>query len=307
MLLTLIKVFRPIRWYRNSFMILGILIAIKVVNIGSADILSHWLEIFLAFVSVCLIASGNYGINEVLDKEQDKFHPTKKYRAIPSGKVSANLVIVISIILYVLGLGISLLKNNYMLTFSVTLLMISGWLYNIPPIRLKDKPYLDFSFEALNNPIRLMVGWYSIAEPKHLVPATFIFGYWFLGIFLMASKRFGELRFINEAKTAELYRKSLKYYTEEVLLISMIAALVAFSYMFGAMSMKYNINLLMVLPLIIIWTIWYFHLAYKENTIVKDPERVFEEKYFVAYTLTIFAVFFWLFNSSIDTLNWLKQ
>jgi decaprenyl-phosphate phosphoribosyltransferase len=307
MILTFIRVFRPIRWYRNSFMILGILIAVRVVNIGISDILSHWMQIFLAFVSVCLIASGNYGINEVLDKEQDNFHPQKKHRALPSGTISPTPVILVSILLYVSGIGISLLKNNYMLTISLLLLLISGLLYNIPPVRLKDKPYLDFSFEALNNPIRLMVGWYSIAEPIHWVPATFILGYWFLGIFLMASKRFGELRFIHEAETAALYRKSLKYYTEELLLISMIAALVAFAYMFGALSMKYDINLFMVLPLIIIWTIWYFRLAYKENSIVKDPERIFEEKYFLIYTVFTFFVFFWLFNSSVSILNWLKN
>ena len=40
----------------------------------------------------------------------------------------------------------------------------------------------------------------------------------------------------------------------------------------------YNIDLIMTVPCIIIWTVWFFDIAYEENTIMKDPERIFEKK-----------------------------
>src|ERR1700689_2883097 len=97
----LIDVFRPKRWYRNLTMILGSVIALKLLNVHFAQALhpptiSHFI---LALISACLVASGNYGINEVLDAEADSHHPEKKNRAIPSGRVSAKLVIALSFIL----------------------------------------------------------------------------------------------------------------------------------------------------------------------------------------------------------------
>ena len=42
------------------------------------------------------------------------------------------------------------------------LLWIMGCLYNIPPFRTKDRPWLDVLSEAVNNPLRLLIGWYMV-------------------------------------------------------------------------------------------------------------------------------------------------
>ena len=39
---------------------------------------NHKINIFLGILSICLLASSNYVINEWLDAEFDKFHPEKK-------------------------------------------------------------------------------------------------------------------------------------------------------------------------------------------------------------------------------------
>jgi 4-hydroxybenzoate polyprenyltransferase len=191
-------------------MLLGALLAINITETALSDSL---VDILRAFISICLVASGNYGINEVLDVEADGQHPQKKLRAIPSGKISSVPVVIISIILYVVGISIVLSSRNIMLAISVSLLLLSGVLYNVKPIRLKDKPYMDFIAESFNNPIRLMVGWYSVATPEKIVPSSFILGFWFLGMFLMASKRFGEYRFFKDKDQLVEYRKSFKHYT----------------------------------------------------------------------------------------------
>lgn len=308
MIKDLINVFRPIRWYRNGFMVLGTILALKIIGIHPLQFFTPQFlyPFFISFISICLISSGNYGINEVLDAETDKHHPVKKNRAVASGRVSKKIVIAISLILYLLGFIMAASLNNYMLFFSVGLLFISGILYNIKPFRLKDRPYLDFTFEALNNPIRLLIGWYAIAAPIHIVPTSFILGYWFLGIFLMAAKRFGEIRFIKDEIKAANYRKSLHYYTEEKILFAMIGSLVAFSFMLGSLCMKYSVDLILILPLIIIWSIWFFHLAYQENSIVKDPERVFEEKPFAFFSLITAIIFIYLLFSGNQLFSWIK-
>jgi len=130
------------------------------------------------------------------------------------------------------------------------------------------------------------------------------FGFWFFGMFLMAAKRFGEFRFLKENERAAKYRKSFQYYTEEHLLFSMIAAAVCFSFLLGALSFKYSVDVMVILPFLVIWIVWFFHLACQKNTIVKDPERVFEKKIFVAFSLLTFCLFMYLFFSGNQLFAW---
>ena len=300
----LLNVFRPLRWYRNAFMLLGALLAI---NITETDISDSFVGILHAFISICLVASGNYGINEVLDVEADGQHPQKKLRAIPSGKISSAPVVIISIILYAVGISIVLPSRNITLIISVSLLLLSGVLYNVKPLRLKDKPYMDFIAESFNNPIRLMVGWYSVATPDKVVPSSFILGFWFLGMFLMASKRFGEYRFFKDKDQLVEYRKSFKHYTEERIIISMIASLSAFMFMLGALCIKYSVDLVLFLPFVIVFIIWFFRLAYEKDTIVKDPERVFQRKLFLLYSVVVCGLFIYLLFSGNQILGFLLK
>lgn len=299
-----ISIFRPVRWYQNIVVLLGMFLASTILNISLIEILPF---LFLATLGVCLIASANYGINEIADLESDKHHPKKKNRAIPSGRVSPKKVFILSLIFYFFGLLLLKPLGTYLLFFFVTLWIINSILYNFKPIRLKDKPYIDFLSEALNNPLRILIGWYIVSKPEQIISSSFVLSFWFLGVFLMISKRFGEIRFIKDAKKIVAYRKSLRYYSEENLLIAMIAALGAFYYMFGALSMKHNIDYILVLPFIIIWTIWFFHISYENDTIVKDPERIFEKKKFLFYSLITLLMFMYLFISKTHLMIFIKQ
>ena len=46
----------------------------------------------IGFIATCMIASANYVINEWLDAEFDKYHPTKKYRSVVSEGVNGRIV-----------------------------------------------------------------------------------------------------------------------------------------------------------------------------------------------------------------------
>lgn len=303
MIQDLLNVFRPLRWYRNGFMLLGVILAVRI---ESLELTTIWLNLTVAFFSLCLIASGNYGINEIFDAESDKYHPVKKQRAIPSGKISKRTVCIVSICFYLAGFSCILPFSNHMLLISAFLMLISGILYNIKPFRFKDRAYLDFTFEALNNPIRLLVGWYAVA-PDRIVPSSFLLAFWAIGIFLMAAKRFGELRFIDDIEISSKYRKSLHHYTEKKLLFAMIAGICSFNYMFGALSFKYSIDLITILPFLIIWIIWFFALSYEKDTVVKDPEKIFQKKKFLGFTIFLFCLFFALLFSGDRIMIILKQ
>src|SRR5262245_45254843 len=76
---------RPDHWFKNVFMLVGVLLAYfyhpELFQTGAIG------SIIWAFVAVCLVASSNYVINEILDAPTDVSHPVKRLRPIPSGQV----------------------------------------------------------------------------------------------------------------------------------------------------------------------------------------------------------------------------
>src|SRR3989440_12302560 len=92
--------------------------------------------------------------------------------------------------------------------------------YNVPPVRTIYLPYPDFLSESVNNPLRLLLGWFVLI-PDRFPPLSLILAYWMVGAFFMATKRFAEYRRIGDREVAAQYRKSFGYYTEERLLVSM--------------------------------------------------------------------------------------
>src|SRR5262249_22167375 len=145
------------------------------------------LQLAVALVATCLVASSNYVINEILDAPTDRSHPVKRKRPIPSGRVKLSVAFAEWILLGGAGLALAW-SLNHAFFFSAAFLLVMGVVYNVPPIRSKNLPYLDVLSESINNPIRLMLGWFAIAA-NEFPPASLLLSYWFVGAFFMASKR----------------------------------------------------------------------------------------------------------------------
>jgi hypothetical protein len=56
---------------------------------------------------------------------------------------------------------------------TVCISALQGIVYNIRPLRTKDKPYLDVISESTNNPRRLTIDWVMI-DPFTLPPSSII-------------------------------------------------------------------------------------------------------------------------------------
>jgi 4-hydroxybenzoate polyprenyltransferase len=274
-------------WVKNFFMILGIALAIfhNPANLSWQSLSTLIIAIFTA----CLIASSNYVLNEIQDATYDRFHPIKKHRPIPSGMVNVSLAYVEWIMLAIIGIILASTINRPFLYISLFFL-IMGILYNVKPIRMKDFPILDVLSESINNPIRLLLGWFALV-PNEIPPISLLLAYWMIGAFFMTTKRFSEYRTINNLEVASIYRKSFKYYTEKRLLISMIYYVALFSLFFGLFITKYHYELILSAPLIIGFISWYTHVSYKENSVVQNPEYLYREKGLILFGVLCMFIF----------------
>ena len=168
-------------------------------------------------------------------------------------------------------------------------LLIMGVLYNVEPVRTKDIAYLDVLSESVNNLIRLLLGWFIITN-QYQPPLSIMVGYWMGGAFLMATKRFAEYRMIDDPKRAGLYRKSFRHYTEHSLLISAFFYALAAAFLIGIFMLKYRIEYLLAMPLLFGLFCFYLYIAFKPDSAVQKPEKLYREKKLFVYIIFMVAV-----------------
>jgi len=282
-----ISIARLDHWFKNIFVLPGILSGIILSSSYEFKLFYLIYYLFPVFC-ICIIMSANYTINEFLDANFDKMHPTKKYRPAALGLLNNNLVILQYIVLGFLGLLLSF-YINFSFSFWSLILLIMGLLYNVKPFRTKDLPIIDILSESLNNPIRFILGW-TIIIPNQLPPISFLLFYWMAGSFLMAIKRLAEYRTIDNKALLSTYRNSFKFYNDEnLLLLSFFYAMLSI-FSLTVIFLKYKIEFIICLPLFIILFVWYLKIGLSKNSLAQTPEKLYKLKKFVLFA--IFTVLF---------------
>jgi 4-hydroxybenzoate polyprenyltransferase len=232
-----------------------------------------WRRMALGLVAATLIASSNYVINEMLDAPFDRLHPTKKNRPAACGLVHFGWGYVQWIAMMAAGMSLASLISRGFMT-SAGLFGLMGCIYNIRPVRSKDLPYVDVLSEALNNPIRFSLGWYTVTQTV-LPPVSLLISYWMLGAYFMGLKRFSEFRQIGDRSAAARYRMSFRFYSEESLLNSVMFYASAAMLFLGGFVMRYRIELILAFPMLA-WTMAvYFGLSFGHESAVQNPEKLY--------------------------------
>jgi 4-hydroxybenzoate polyprenyltransferase len=262
-------------WVKNVFVLPGVAVALSTGRVRGGWALLG--SVVLGLLATGLVASSNYVINEVLDAPFDATHPIKRHRPVPSGKVSVPLAYAQWILMAVAGIGLGWLIAP-MLAATLLALWVMGCVYNIPPLRSKDVPYVDVLSEAVNNPIRMLAGWFMAAPADLLPPASLLVSYWMIGCYFMAIKRYAELRFMLGREQAIGYRRSFAHYTPDRLLISIVFYGSAAMLCFGAFIVRYREELLLSFPLVALVMALYLRLGFTAEGAAQAPEKLYRER-----------------------------
>ncbi len=293
-----IQIARVDHWFKNAFMLLGIILAFfyesALVTWDSVPKLS------LALLVTCLIASSNYVINELLDAPTDRLHPVKKHRTVPSGLVRPVWAVIEWLLLGAAGIAVAYSFNTYFAA-SALALWVMGLAYNIPPIRTKELPYLDVLSESVNNPLRLFLGWFALIGDK-FPPLSLILAYWMVGAFFMATKRFAEYRHIDDPDTAARYRKSFGYYTEDRLLVSMLFYVTMCALFAGIFLVRYHLELIFFIPVAAGFFAYYLLLGLQDDSLVQNPEKLYRARGFLCYVTLSMLLFILLMFTHVPAL-----
>ena len=297
-----VAIARPDHWLKNIFMLPGAALAFLLDDqAGFAELPG----LALGIVATCLIASANYTINEFLDGKFDRFHPTKSARPTAQGKIKLQFVLVQYLVLAGVGLLLASLANPVFFYASV-LLLVMGILYNVEPVRTKDKVYLDVLSESINNPIRLVLGWAAVTSIV-MPPSSLLISYWMGGAYLMAIKRYAEYRMIADPVRAGQYRRSFRYYTEQSLFLSAFFYALTSAFFMGIFLIKYKIEFLISFPFFALLFVWYLKIALQPASVAVSPEKLYLKPLFLSYVLFLCCLVMVLFFVEIPPIQYLMD
>lgn len=277
---------------KNLFVLPGVIVPLSTYPaLWSVHLLG---TLLLAFVAITLVACSNYVINEVLDAPYDRLHPIKRNRPAARGVVHTGAAYVQWIAMMLAGVAIGLTINR-MFALMALVLWIMGCLYNFPPVRTKDVPYLDVLTESVNNPLRMLLGWYAVTAVL-VPPVSLLVAYWMIGCYFMALKRYSELNEIGDRSIAGAYRKSFQRYTPESLLVSVLFYASTAMLFLGGFIIRYRMELILGFPLVALTMAIYLQIAFKPQSAVQNPEKLYREPMlmasFVATTLVMAVLLF---------------
>ncbi|MCP5106572.1 MAG: UbiA family prenyltransferase [bacterium] len=249
------------------------------------------IKLATAFVLTLLISTANYIINEIADAPYDAFHPSKKHRPLVNKEISAALLMGLWLLLVVISLGCAyFFYENIYFSIALVALLAAGILYNVPPIRMKDIPFLDSTLESGNNPIRFLIGWYILAPT--FPPISLLISWWAFGNFLMVGKRVAEKKFLTQEESVG-YRMSLEKYSLNGLRIFMAANGIVFLVTFCLFAIEAQLKtFLFSTPFVLVYLIMFMKKSVQDIEGAEEPEKLLKNPYFAFYTLFLAAIFF---------------
>lgn len=208
---------RPRQWSKNVFLLAALVFARQA---GNARQLATALAAFGCF---CLASSSVYLINDCLDSDRDRHHPTKRNRPIAAGELSVGRALMASLVLMTSAVILaSQLGNAFLGSVIVYIVMNLGY-----SLGLKSVVILDVMIIAAGFVLRAVAGGLALhVEISHWLALCTTM----LALFLAVTKRRQEL--VHLGKDARSHRRSLSEYNVEFLdqMISVTTSTTVMSY-----------------------------------------------------------------------------
>jgi 4-hydroxybenzoate polyprenyltransferase len=250
-----------------------------------------WLQLFIAFILFSLLASSIYIFNDLLDVEEDKKHPTKKFRAIASSKVSKKQAIIIMLIL-----SLGSLATSYMINKNIFLVLFIYFLLNIAySIKLKHISIVDIIIISIGFVLRLFVGMMAtnIELSIWIIIMTFL-----LALFLAVAKRRDDV-LISRKNNTEV-RKNIDGYNIELVNSVMvllggviIVAYILYTTSIDVMNNFNTQNLYITAVFVIIGIFRYMQITMVENN-SGSPTKIALKDRFLQIVIILWIISFYL-------------
>ena len=220
----LIRVMRPGDWAKNVFVLPAVVFSDKLSEPGAI------VQAAAAFAAFCLLSSGFYAINDVLDAERDRAHPIKRQRPVASGAVSPRAAVTLGVACALAGLGLGWMVNLPLVAILLSYAVLQV-LYNA---LLKRVVFVDVVAIAIGFSLRAAAGAVAIEVEMSIWLLLCVF---FLCLYLGFVKRLCDISSAAQAHDI-VWRPSAPYNDRDELnwLLGISAVLAVVAYLMYTLS-----------------------------------------------------------------------
>lgn len=275
---------RPHQWVKNALLFAGYIFAGNF-KLPPEKALFDFTIVFLSFLCFCSFSGAVYAVNDVLDREKDQRHPTKRNRPIASGRVSVSEGIALAIGSGVLGIvlagWVAWLNQTTLFLLAAASYPIWGLIYSL---WLKRLIIIDAIGVAAGFVLRVVAGCLAI---KVEISPWLILCTLLLALFIAFSKRRHEL--ILMGNNANAVRSVLGEYSPQLLdmFIAVTASMTIMAYSLYTFTAPHILLgdrkepwLMITIPFVVYGVLRYLYLAYQTN-VAGAPEQMLRDKPFV--------------------------
>jgi 4-hydroxybenzoate polyprenyltransferase len=259
----ILKAMRPRQWTKNLLCAAPLVMANRLRD-GASD-----LRTLFCIILFCALSGAIYLVNDSLDFERDRFHPTKRFRPVASGRLPVRVAQLAAVLIGSTALVLSLaLGFPFFETALAYMLLQFGYVFY-----LKHEVLLDVFAIALGYVLRAAAGAVAI----HVEISVWLYLCTILGgLFLALGKRRQELIELEDA--AIDHRQNLGEYSLELVdqLITIVSAstIVAYSlYTFTAPNLPANHQMMITVPFAVYGIFRYLYLVHQHGQ-GGSPEEV---------------------------------
>lgn len=257
-LLGLVKALRPKQWIKNFFLFVPAIFAEKLLDGGML------VRLAIGFVVFSAVSSATYLLNDVLDRENDRLHPVKRFRPIASGRIAPTTALAFAAAIAAVGLAVAgTLDVYFALVVCGYLLVTIGY-----STYMKHVVILDVMFLATGFVIRVAAGaaLARVEASEWLFLCTLL-----LALFLGFSKRRHELTLLEGG--ASSHRRVLVHYSPELLdqMLVIVATSAIICYILytiwpATVEKFHTKRLIFTVPFVIYGIFRYFYLIHQRNS-----------------------------------------
>ena len=267
----LVAATRPKQWTKNLLVFFALFFTIgEEWRLGDIDAaVSNAAKSTLAFALFCGITGAVYLVNDILDAEQDRLHPTKRGRPVASGALPVSIAWAAAAALALPSLGLSfVLEPLFGWVVLGYLALMAAYSTVLKRVILLDVFSISGGFV-----LRAVAGAAALQVPI----SPWLYTCTGLGALLIAlGKRRTEL--VQAGDSAGSQRDTLEQYTEPILdqLIAIVApsTLLAYTlYTFTAPNVPDNHAMMLTIPFVVYGLFRYVFLVH-HTSLGESPEEI---------------------------------
>ena len=283
MILGLFRSLRPRQWTKNGFIFTPLIFDVKLFQVDPL------LNSIIGFFLLCLISGTVYLVNDLVDIEKDRKHPTKKNRPIPAGQVPVKAAIATAVILPAICLPISFLLEP-IFGLIITSYLILQTTYSFV---LKNVVIVDVLTIALGFVFRVASG-VPLVQAERFSPWLYVFTV-LLALFLGLGKRRQELVLLKGQSTTRtiLNQYNLPFLDSMMSIVTTGTIITYAFYTFSAPNLPDNHLMMTTIPFLIYGIFRYLYIVHVQGN-GGAPDEVLLTDTPLQITLLLFMVMVFL-------------